>query len=210
MVYTWGKKKYNIIQDGEDSDIPALKFLLKNIFRYDDFSHAQLPIITNTLRGKDTIGLLPTGGEKSLCYQFAALLQPCISFVVVPIKSLMYDQKENLDSKFITKTNFISSDQKAEEKNVIGKAFSKGKYFFIWISPERFQIKEFRQYLTVLNEEQTIALAVIGEVHCLSEWVHDFRTSYLNLCKTIEKYCPSTNLLGLTATASLNVLKDIL
>ncbi|MBU3191750.1 DEAD/DEAH box helicase [Clostridium bowmanii] len=209
-VSTTDPVKYNIIQDGEDSDIPALKFMLKNIYGYDDFSPGQLPIITNTMRGNDTIGLLPTGGGKSLCYQFAALLQPCISFVVVPIKSLMYDQKENLDNKFITRTNFISSDQKAGKKSEIGKAFSKGKYLFIWISPERFQIKEFREYLTTLNQEQTIALAVIDEVHCLSEWGHDFRTSYLNLCKTIEKYCPSTNLLGLTATASINVLKDIL
>ena len=209
-VSTTDPIKYNIIQDGEDSDIPALNFLLNNIFGYDDFSPGQLPILTNTMRGNDTIGLLPTGGGKSLCYQFAALLQPCISFVVTPIKALMVDQKENLDSKFISRTDFINSDKDAGEKQAIGKKFSKGKYFFIWISPERFQIKAFREYLTVLNQEQTIALAVIDEVHCLSEWGHDFRTSYLNLCKTIEKYCPSTNLLGLTATASLNVLKDIL
>ncbi|MCB2361088.1 DEAD/DEAH box helicase [Clostridium estertheticum] len=202
--------RYNIIQDGDDSDVPCLEFLLKNIFGYDNFSNGQLPIITNILRGNDTIGLLPTGAGKSLCYQFSALLQPCISFVVTPIKSLMIDQKENLDRKFVTRTEVINSDQDAEKKQAIAKKFSQGKYFFIWISPERFQIKEFRKYLTVLNENQSIALAVIDEVHCLSEWGHDFRTSYLNLCKTIRRFCPSINLLGLTATASINVLKDIL
>lgn len=202
--------KYNIIQDGDDSDLPALEFMLMNIFGYKEFTAGQLPIIINTLRGNVTIGLLPTGGGKSLCYQLTALLQPCVSFVVVPIKSLMQDQKENLDGRFITRTNFISSDQEAGEKDEIGRKFSKGKYFFIWISPERFQITRFREYLKHLNENQTIALAVIDEVHCLSEWGHDFRTSYLNLCNTIGAYCPSTNLLGLTATASINVLKDIL
>ncbi|MGQ9855276.1 MAG: RecQ family ATP-dependent DNA helicase [Fervidobacterium sp.] len=201
--------KYNIITEGKESDVPSLKFFLRNIFGFEEFYDGQLPIIINALTGKDTIGLLPTGGGKSLCYQLSALLQPAISFVVSPIKSLMYDQKVNLDKFYITRTNYITSDLYAKKKSFIGKEFADGKYLFIWISPERFQIQEFRDYLRKLKSEQTIALAVIDEVHCLSEWGHDFRTSYLNLVRTIRKYCPSAWLLGLTATASAFVLEDL-
>lgn len=201
--------KYSIIEEGEDSDVPTLEFFLENIFGFDEFRPGQLPIIISALGCNDTIGLLPTGSGKSLCYQLSALLQPCISFIVCPIKSLMYDQKDNLDRYFITHTNFISSDQSASEKRKIGMDFESGKYFFVWISPERFQIQEFRDYLGKLNKERTMALAVIDEVHCLSEWGHDFRTSYLNLVRTIRDYCPSTWFLGLTATASSFVLEDL-
>lgn len=177
--------------------------------KYEIVNDGQLPIIINALTCNDTIGLLPTGSGKSLCYQLTALLQPCVSFIVCPIKSLMYDQKDNLDRAYISHTNYISSDQNAETKSLIGQEFAEGKYFFIWISPERFQVQEFRDYLVQLNKEQTIALAVIDEVHCLSEWGHDFRTSYLNLVKTIRNYCPSAWFLGLTATASSFVLEDL-
>jgi len=201
--------KYDIIVDGEDSDIPSLEFMLKNLFGFDKYRDGQLPIIINSLSYNDTVGLLPTGTGKSLCYQLSALLQPCINFVVCPIKSLMYDQKYNTDKRFITNTNYITGDQTAKEKKKVSKDFSEGKYNFIWISPERFQIPDFRDYMEKLNKEQTIALAVIDEVHCLSEWGHDFRTSYLNLIKTIRRYCPSSALLGLTATASSFVLEDL-
>ena len=202
--------KYKVILDGKDSDYNCLVFVLENIFGFNQFNSGQLPIITNALRCFDTLGLLPTGSGKSLCYQLVALLQPCISFVVDPIKSLMYDQKDNLDKRYITHTNFISSDQSPNEKSIIQKEFAEGKYLFIWISPERFQTQTFRDYLTYLNQHLHIGMAVIDEVHCVSEWGHDFRTSYLNLSKTIRAYCPGATVLGLTATASVNVLKDIL
>lgn len=201
---------YKIIYDGEKSNIESIKFFLKNIFGFSEFNDGQLPIVVNALNGNDTVGLLPTGGGKSLCYQFAVIMQPCVNFCVVPIKSLMLDQKETLDRRGIVRTNYISGEQNYEEKDKICQEFAQGKYFVIWISPERFQTRAFRDYLYDLNRSQTIALAVIDEVHCLSEWGHDFRTSYLQLCNTIRKYCPSTKFLGLTATASLNVLNDIL
>ena len=93
--------------------------LNKDIFGFDRFNNGQLPIIINALSLQDTIGLLPTGGGKSLCYQLSCLLQPTINFVVVPIKSLMYDQKLNLDKKGIVHTQFINSDQEGEEKEEI-------------------------------------------------------------------------------------------
>ena len=103
----------------------------------------------------------------------------------------------------------VTSDINADKKSEIIKYFSEEKYQFIFISPERFQSKSFRKSLEDLNINSTLGLAVIDEVHCLSEWGHDFRTSYLNLAKTIKKYAPSTRLLGLTATASNFVLNDI-
>jgi ATP-dependent DNA helicase RecQ len=192
-----------------DSDKPVLEFFLLNIFDKPSFREGQFPIIANALNRKDTIGLLPTGGGKSLCYQLPCLLQPSVNFIVCPIKSLMYDQYQNLNNALITNTNFITGDLPAEERAKIQTEFAEGKYLFVWISPERFQIPTFRDYLASLNTNLSVAYAVVDEVHCLSEWGHDFRTSYLNLAKTIEKYCPKANFIGLTATASVNVLKDI-
>lgn len=197
---------YKIISDDE-KDKNALRFFLQNIFEKDDFRDGQYPIIVNALQRKDTIGLLPTGGGKSICYQLPCLLQPSINFVVCPIKSLMYDQKENLDNSRITNTNYISSSLNSVQREKIQQEFSEGKYLFIWVSPERFQIKVFREYLSKIQGK--IAYAVIDEVHCLSEWGHDFRTSYLTLSKTIQRRCKNAIFIGLTATASVNVLKDI-
>jgi ATP-dependent DNA helicase RecQ len=202
--------KYKIISDGENSDLPALQFILKNIFGFSNFNSGQFPVITNALMGEDTIGLLPTGGGKSLIYQYVALLQPCINFIVTPIKSLMKDQRDNLDKLYISNSNFINGNQNAVEKEKVQIEYANGKYQFIWISPERFQSEMFRKQLEIINDKHVIGMAVIDEVHCLSEWGHDFRTSYLNLAKTIRKYCEKAQILGLTATASKNVLKDIL
>lgn len=200
--------RYNIVSDDE-KDKNALRFFLHNIFEKNDFLDGQFPIIVNALQRNDTIGLLPTGGGKSICYQLPCLLQPSINFVVCPIKSLMYDQQDNLNNSLITNTNFISGDLTPEEREKVQIEFSQGRYLFIWVSPERFQSKAFREYLSSVNANFSIAYAVIDEVHCLSEWGHDFRTSYLNLAKTIKRYCPDSKFIGLTATASVNVLKDI-
>ena len=210
--------KYDLTFGGENSDEKPLLYLLWNLFlqNYSDlsietlkFREGQLPIIANILSRNDTIGLLPTGSGKSVCYQLAAILQPAISFVVCPIKALMYDQKADLDDVYFTRTNHITGDFDAAEKARIQREFGRGKYFFIFISPERFQIKTFREYFRSVNSNFKIAYAVIDEVHCLSEWGHDFRTSYLNLSATIQRYSSDFNFLGLTATASLKVLTDL-
>lgn len=203
---------YNIT----DEDKPILEFFLDNIFDKPNFREGQFPIISNTLNRKDTIGLLPTGGGKSLCYQLPCLLQPSINFVVCPIKSLMYDQNDNLVKTLVTNVSFITSDLEADERRNIERNFEQGKYLFVWISPEKFQIPSFRDIIRAIVANFSIAYAVVDEVHCLSEWGHDFRTSYLNLAKTIDKLSPKDEngegkikFIGLTATASVNVLKDI-
>lgn len=199
-----------------DEDKPILEFFLDNIFDKPSFREGQFPIISNALNRKDTIGLLPTGGGKSLCYQLPCLLQPSINFVVCPIKSLMYDQNDNLVKTLVTNVSFITSDLEADERREIEINFEQGRYLFVWISPEKFQIPSFRQKISAIVANFSIAYAVVDEVHCLSEWGHDFRTSYLNLAKTIDKLSPKDEngegkikFIGLTATASVNVLKDI-
>lgn len=193
----------------EQKHQPTLEFFLENIFNKQSFREGQLSIICNALNRRHTIGLLPTGAGKSICYQLSSILQPGVSFIISPLKSLMFDQKENLDAAFVSNTNYISSDQSAEERDAIQKQFAEGKYLFVWISPERLQITAFREYLSTVNTRYKIVYSVIDEVHCLSEWGHDFRTSYLNLARTIKMYCPDSRYLGLTATASSRVHKDI-
>jgi len=203
---------YNITN--EDKEV--LEFFLQNIFDKPRFREGQFPIVLNALNRNDTIGLLPTGGGKSICYQLPCLLQPSVNFVVCPIKSLMYDQNENLINMLVTNVNFITSDLDAVERRQIETNFEKGRYLFVWISPEKFQIPSFREKISSILANFSIAYAVIDEVHCLSEWGHDFRTSYLNLAKTIDTLSPKDEngegkikYIGLTATASVNVLKDI-
>lgn len=190
----------------------ALRFLLKNLYGFDEFRPGQERIIINALKRRDTIGVLPTGSGKSLCYQMAALLQPCISYCICPIKSLMIDQDQNLKAVGVDHTAYISSDLTTEERALTQKNFAQKKYWWVFMSPERFQSETFRDFLLDMGRRQKIdfGYAVIDEVHCLSEWGHSFRVSYLNLLKTIRRYCPDISLLGLTATASFNVLKNIL
>lgn len=217
-ISTTNTIKYKLQFGSNETDENSLLFLVWNIFLQNNenidfealkFREGQLAIIANALSKNDTIGLLPTGSGKSVCYQLSAILQPAISFVVCPIKSLMYDQRADLESAFFSRINLITSDDDGEAKARIQKEFGQGKYFFIFISPERFQLKTFRQYFSSVNKEFNIAYAVIDEVHCLSEWGHDFRTSYLNLSNAIQRHTTDFNWLGLTATASIKVLKNI-
>lgn len=146
-----------------------------------------------------------------MIYQMCVMLQPAISFVVVPIKSLMKNQVDNLIFKHkINHISFINSNLTAIESNKRLRDFSSGKYLFIIISPERFQSVSFREELSLVNRTKAISIAVIDEVHCLSEWGHQFRTAYLALARTIRSMAPSARFLALTATASSKVLKDIM
>ncbi|RZK01747.1 MAG: DUF559 domain-containing protein, partial [Flavobacterium sp.] len=142
-----------------DEDKPILEFFLDNIFDKSSFREGQFPIISNALNRKDTIGLLPTGGGKSLCYQLPCLLQPSINFVVCPIKSLMYDQNDNLVKTLVTNVSFITSDLEADQKREIETNFEQGRYLFVWISPEKFQIPSFRDKISAIVANFSIAYA---------------------------------------------------
>ncbi|WP_233900824.1 DEAD/DEAH box helicase [Tenacibaculum piscium] len=192
----------------------GLKYILNNLFRKTNFKPGQEAIINRALRGKDVIGLLPTGGGKSLTFQICAVLHPGVTIVVDPINSLMKDQYDKLIENGITKTAFINSfNTKQERENNIQK-LTESRFLILFVSPERFQIENFRMALSSCkNQSVYFSYAVIDEAHCVSEWGHDFRHVYLNLAQNLRRHCFTKNesltIFALTATASFDVLADV-
>lgn len=193
-----------------------LKYFVQNIFRKENFREGQLPILNRALACKPVIGLLPTGGGKSLTYQLSALLQPGITLVVDPIRSLMKDQFDGLVEIGIDKCDFINSTLSTSQRTYIQKhELPFGQKQFVFLSPERFVIEDFRTAInTTISNKNYFAYCVIDEVHCVSEWGHDFRVPYLNLGINAQEICKTKTgdkvvLFGLTATASFDVLTDI-
>jgi ATP-dependent DNA helicase RecQ len=193
----------------------GLEYLLQSLFRKVGFREGQLPIMHNALQCKSVIGLLPTGGGKSLTYQLSALLQPGICLVIDPIKSLMKDQVDGLKRNQIDSCVYINSTLHGEEKRKAMRKLASGEVQFVFVSPERLQMEEFRVLLNDMYEERLyFSYCIIDEAHCVSEWGHDFRTAYLRLGENAIRYCKTKNenyipLFGLTATASYDVLADV-
>lgn len=222
-IYTSGLIDYQPItkklENEAYEDIPhakeSLTYFLQNIFRKESFREGQLPILNRALQGKSVIGLLPTGGGKSLTYQIASLLQAGVTMVIDPIKSLMQDQYDNLVKNGIDSCNFINSKLTREEKTIATNQVTESKVLFTFVSPERLQIEDFRRSLKEMHDNNVyFSYCVIDEVHCVSEWGHDFRTSYLSLGRNAIEHCKTKNkqtipIFGLTATASFDVLSDI-
>lgn len=182
----------------------------KQLFGFDKFKDGQLEIISNIVNSDKTLGLLPTGGGKSLCYHLSASLFQGCCIVICPIIALMKDQVAELQSMgFNIRAAEISSQQDKGETEQVLEKITKRKLQFVFVSPERFQKKDFRDKLTALRANNLIGSIVVDEVHCLSEWGHDFRISYLNLSSTLKKILPNVPVICLTATASLRVLHDI-
>lgn len=188
---------------------PILKAILKDIFGFNQFRTGQTDIISNYLNGNNTLGILPTGGGKSLTYYISVLLQPQLALIIAPINSLIKDQIRKLTKDFkIDRVANITSDSKDKEKAL--KQFSSMQSLFTFASPERAQNKTFRKTLSYLSEQKALSTIILDEVHCLSEWGHDFRVSYLMLSHTFNAFLKKPRFLGLTATASVNVVKDLL
>ena len=192
----------------------AMRFFLRHIFRKRDFWDGQLHVISRLLQGKATIVLLPTGGGKSLTYQLSGLLLPGMTIIIDPLVSLMTDQAENLEATGIDLVGFISSQLDPAEKEASLRDMEAGRLAFTYISPERLQIQKFRNQLQTVVARFPVSLAVIDEAHCVSEWGHDFRPSYLHMPLNLQRYCSDgegrrPTLVGLTGTASFAVLTDI-
>lgn len=192
----------------------ALKFFLNNLFRNSAFRAGQEGIINRALLGKDVIGLLPTGGGKSLTFQLCALLHPGVTIVVDPINSLMKDQYDKLLMNGISNATFINSFNDKDERAERMRLLAESKYLFLFVSPERLQMENFRQSLRSCRDTNVFfSYAVIDEAHCVSEWGHDFRHVYLNLGKNLKTFCTPKErnlaIFGLTATASFDVLADV-
>ena len=202
---------YEILPEAEE----ALTYCLQSIFRKNSFRPGQLEILNRALQLQSVIGLLPTGGGKSLTYQLAALLQPGITLVIDPLKSLMKDQVENLRKNGIDACLYINSSLNTEERVFEIGRLRQAEVLFAFVSPERLQITEFRDTLASMEQQHVyFSYCVIDEVHCVSEWGHDFRISYLKLGENAMNFCKTKNiqtipLFGLTATASFDVLSDV-
>lgn len=204
-------ERINYVFSGDRNKLAdkALKSILKNLFGFDDFREGQLPIIKHYLSGHDVIGILPTGTGKSLCYQMSCLLQPGISIVVVPIISLMQDQQKGMVANHIERVAYISAALSGIEKEQTMENFGNGRYQLMLISPERTQNEKFVNTLRKINEKISVSNIILDEVHCLSQWGHDFRIAYLRLVPVLRENCPSAKFMGLTATASQVVLDDL-
>ena len=191
-----------------------VEWFLRYLFRKERFWEGQWQTVERTLRGQDSVVLLPTGAGKSIAFQLAALLRPGRCIVVDPIVSLIDDQIENLRSYGIDRCGSITGRHGAAEKESIQHLVVTGHYLFIYVAPERFQSVPFRESLRGLTAHSIISAVVIDEAHCVSEWGHDFRTAYLNLGRIAREYCESgaghvPPLVALTGTASRIVLKDV-
>ncbi len=206
--------EYNYIQDLKTH----LEYFMQTIFRKESFRPGQLPILSRALQNKCVIGLLPTGGGKSLTYQIAAMLQPGVTVIIDPLRSLMKDQYDGLIKSGIDTCTFINSTIDTKEKEIRGKAMEDSELQFVFLSPERLCIYSFREKLKNMHELGIyFSYGVIDEVHCVSEWGHDFRFTYLHLGRNLYSYVlpkqtkerKHITLFGLTATASFDVLADV-
>lgn len=179
--------------------------LLRKYWGYDSFREPQDKIIESVLEGHDTLGLLPTGGGKSITFQIPALMLPGLTLVVTPLISLMKDQVDNLMARGIRAAAIHSGLSRAEVKLAFDRC-ALGKIKMLYISPERLQTETFVDNLRSMKIE--VSLIVVDESHCISQWGYDFRPSYLNIA-SLRKVFPEAPVLALTASATEEVRADI-
>jgi ATP-dependent DNA helicase RecQ len=172
-------------------------------FGFKEFRPGQKEIISSLLDDKNTIGVLPTGTGKSLCYQFVGHILDGHVLIVSPLLSLMQDQVEQMKAKGEKSVVAINSFLTYDQKNSVINSLSRYKYIFI--SPEMLQV----DYIFTKLQRLKISLFVVDEAHCISQWGFDFRTDYLKLGE-IRKQLQSPLTLALTATATIEVTKDII
>lgn len=178
-------------------------YALKKYYGFDTLRHGQFEIINSILNGRDTFCLMPTGAGKSICYQIPAILFQGITIVISPLISLMKDQVDGLKENGI-KATYINSTQNMDTiKNILFDA-SMGEYKIIYISPERLESKIFRDMIKDLH----ISQIAIDEAHCVSQWGHDFRKSYLQIHIFCELLKNKPIISAFTATATAEVRMD--
>lgn len=179
--------------------------ILKKYWGYDGFRPMQEEIIDSVLAGHDTLGLLPTGGGKSITFQVPALILPGLTLVVTPLISLMKDQVDNLADRGVRAVMFHSGLTRREKELAMTRC-RLGKAKIAYVSPERLQNKEFLAELRNLK----VSLLVVDEAHCISQWGYDFRPSYLRIAPLRDIIGRDVPVLALTASATPEVRDDIM
>ena len=177
--------------------------ILTKYWGYDKFRGIQEEIIESVAAGKDTLGLMPTGGGKSITFQVYSLAVDGVCLVVTPLIALMKDQVDNLRKNKIKAVAIYSGMTKREIEIALNNVIN-GDYKFLYLSPERLQNYYFRERLKDIN----VNLITIDESHCISQWGYDFRPSYLEIAN-IRQSMPEVPVLALTATATIEVVEDI-
>ena len=178
---------------------------LKKYFGFDTFRKGQREIIEKILEGKDVLGVLPTGGGKSICYQLPALMKDGLTLVISPLISLMKDQVDALREDGID-ASFINSSLDFETYIDTLEDVRKGKIKLLYISPERLDNEFFRDFLRDIS----LSFVAVDEAHCISQWGHDFRPSYKLIADLYNIIGPHVQIAAFTATATREVRDDII
>ncbi|MBQ4460726.1 MAG: RecQ family ATP-dependent DNA helicase, partial [Bacteroidaceae bacterium] len=177
--------------------------ILRKYWGYDDFRGIQRSIIDSIASGKDTLGLMPTGGGKSITFQVPALAQDGVCLVITPLIALMKDQVENLKKRGIQATAIYSGMTQREIVIALENCIL-GSFKFLYISPERLSTQIFLSKIKRIK----VSFIAVDESHCISQWGYDFRPSYLKIAE-IRDIIPDAPVLALTATATPQVVEDI-
>lgn len=179
----------------------VLRRLIRQVFGFSDFRPGQEQAILSVLAHQNTLLVLPTGGGKSLCYSLPALLFPGITLVITPLISLMQDQLEKLPPQL--PGGFWNSTQSPEEIEKLMFKLRNGHIRILFVSPEKLLSPGFQRFMKRNLPYPGVSFACIDEAHCVSEWSHCFRPSYLRLAKVLFECLGVSSVLGLTATATI-------
>ncbi|MFN4986438.1 MAG: RecQ family ATP-dependent DNA helicase [Ignavibacteria bacterium] len=177
--------------------------ILCDVFGFDAFRNGQRDIVSATLSGQDVIGVLPTGGGKSICYQVPALVFPKMTLVVSPLIALMKDQTERLQQRGVSAFALHGGVSQGDVNDILFRA-SQGGVKLLYVAPERLESSTFRRQLHSIP----LSLLAVDEAHCVSEWGHDFRPSYRNILSIFETR-QRVPIIAVTATATPDVRTDI-
>lgn len=180
------------------------KHQLKHYFGYDEFRSGQKQIIDSILTNRNTLGIMPTGGGKSICYQIPALMNDGLTIVISPLISLMKDQVDALSGYGIDAAYINSSLTETEIRSTMQEA-EYGEIKLLYIAPERLEAPSFQQML----QRTSVSLIAVDEAHCISQWGHDFRPSYMKISNMMNLFSERPPIIALTATATPEVVSDI-